>query len=102
MSQKPKPELIKRLEKEIGWELEERTFKEIEIWVLLGFTLDGEGNVNRLNLNRAGLKQLPESLSGFMHLQSLNLGNNQLSNVSPLQGLSQLKHLILWYNQLTQ
>ncbi|MCP5053096.1 MAG: hypothetical protein GY940_38370 [bacterium] len=89
-------ELITRLSKETGKKLKQRTFEELE-WYN-GYSLDENGNVNSLNLGNLNLERLPQSLSKFRYLRILRLRDNQLTDISGLQGLSSLTTLYLYNN----
>jgi small GTP-binding protein len=93
-------ELIKQLEKEIGRELEERTFEEIGNYKNQGYAIGENGEVVGLNLDLIELKTVPVSLSKFHYLKKLSLINTQLTDFSFLQGLSKLTQLNLMNNQI--
>jgi internalin A len=94
-------ELIKQLEKEIGRKLDERKFENIEGETQQGFAIGENGEVVGLNLDEIELDPVPVSLSKFHHLKKLSLSNNKLTDISFLQGLSNLTQLDLWHNKIT-
>ncbi len=93
-------ELINQLEKEIGRKLEERKFEEIGEYGQKGYAIVENGEVVGLNLDTIELKPVPVSLSKFHHLKKLNLINTNLTDISFLQGLSNLTQLDLRSNQI--
>jgi small GTP-binding protein len=95
-------ELIKQLEKEIGRKLEERKFEEIGNYRNHGYAIGENGEVVGLNLDKIGLKPVPVSLSKFHHLKILRLYDTNLTDISFLQGLSNLKKLDLISNQIKE
>lgn len=66
---------------------------------------DGEhtdlAQVTQLICSHAGLNSL-EGLQTFYNLKQVNLGNNQISDLTPIKFLSKLEVLLLNDNQLTQ
>ncbi|MCP5048840.1 MAG: GTP-binding protein, partial [bacterium] len=97
-----KPEIIRRLEKKTGRRLEEMRLEEIRLSSTNGYAVDEAGQVVGLNFFNAKLPDISflaeEALQGLTYLQ---LSFNQLTDISPLQGLNALKELRLSNNQLT-
>ena len=98
MSNKEK-ELIKKLEKEIGKKLSQIPFDEIEV-INKGYSLDENGKVIGLNLRGFELDRLPDYLSEFRHMTTLELYRNRLTDLSGLQALRNLTSLNLAASQL--
>jgi internalin A len=94
-------ELIKQLEKEIGIKLEERKLEEIDEYNKHGYASGENGEVVGLNLDEIELKPVPVSVSKLRHLKKLSLYDTKLTDISFLQGLSNLTHLNLIDNQIT-
>ena len=94
-------ELIKQFEKEIGRKLEERKFEEIGVYKKQGYAIGDNGEVVGLNLDEIELKPVPVSLSKFHHLKKLKWINTKLTDISFLQGLTNLTQLDLWHNKIT-
>ena len=61
-----------------------------------------QGDVVELDLSQSNIAQLPEKLKEFVHLQRLNLSNNQLTHILPEEVglLTSLQRLDLHKNQL--
>src|SRR5271157_2985211 len=61
-----------------------------------------QGEVVELDLSQSNIAQLPEKLKEFVHLQRLNLSNNQLTRILPEEVglLTSLQRLDLHKNQL--
>jgi len=125
-----KPELIRLLEAELYCEFME--VSENEILILkhnrtTDYSIDYEGNVIGLSIQRKELKKIPESFTGesiflgsitllnlsnneivdispigiFRNLVKLHLRNNELTNISSLESLKKLEELNLAANQIT-
>ncbi|MGD2090641.1 MAG: leucine-rich repeat domain-containing protein [Candidatus Aminicenantes bacterium] len=95
-------ELIKQLEKEIGRELYEREFENIHNFGERGFAIGENGEVVGLNLDEIELDPVPASLSKFHHLKKLSLLSTGITDISFLQGLSNLTYLYLMNNQIKE
>jgi small GTP-binding protein len=115
-------ELIKKLEREIGRNLDKREFQNIEMYSQQGFAINDNENVIGLNLDEIRLAPLPVTLSKFQnleklrlyrteirdisfiqdfgHLTSLDLRDNKITNISFIQGLTHLRSLCLSVNKI--
>jgi internalin A len=94
-------DVLKQLEKELKIELFE--LDEIE-WESIGYTLNRNGQVTGLCLNRCEIKSLERiisPLSALTNLTQLVLSYNELSDLSPLSALTNLTQLVLSYNELS-
>jgi hypothetical protein len=87
-------DLIKQFEDEIGEELEKRDFRFIMI-PGNGYAIDEKGNVIGMNMDEIKLVHLQPSLSKLRHLKKLSLHNTQLTDISFLQGVINLKYINL-------
>jgi internalin A len=92
--------IIKEIEKNIGKELELLPLDEIYYHENNSYAIDESGRLTGLNLNECQLTDL-SPLQGLSRLTRLSLRDNQLTGLSPLQGLSRLNVLDLGDNQLT-
>lgn len=94
-------ELIKRLEKEVGFTLEMQEFEKIHEFNRRGFAVDKNNQIIGLNLDEIKLDSVPTSLPSFRHLKNLRLSNTKLKDFSFLKGLSKLTQLTLRKNEIT-
>ncbi|MCP5102613.1 MAG: hypothetical protein GY950_04500, partial [bacterium] len=95
-------DIIKQLGKEIGETLEQLEFAEIYVSFQSGFAVDENGHVIGLTLDN--IKLAPHflvNISKLKHLQVFVFRNSGLTDISVLQGLSNLATLDLSSNQLT-
>ena len=94
-----KPKIIKRLENKIGIEL-----KKIELKYIggspNGYTSDERENIIGLNLFHA-VSDI-SFLKEFLHLTHLEVSGNQITDVSPLMYLKNLRRLNLTHNHISQ
>ncbi|MBS0604624.1 MAG: hypothetical protein JSS60_06250 [Verrucomicrobia bacterium] len=79
----------------------QRTIDEIKAWFDDPANVDHLNAITDLDLCNYGLKAIPPQITKFTQLQSLNLANNRILDVSPLKNLSQLRRLQLPNNQIT-
>ena len=86
-----KPELIKRLEKEIGKKLKQISIEYMGIQLAQGFDMDENDNIFALCLDKMGLDSIPQILSEFKNLEHLSLYENQLTDLNNLEGLLNLR-----------
>jgi small GTP-binding protein len=94
-------ELIEQLEKEIGTKLPRRDFDKIMRYERRGYSTDRQGRVNGLNLTIVELKAIPSVVARFRYLERLRLYDTQISDLTPLAGLTNLGFLDLSYNKIT-
>ena len=94
--------IIKQLEKRIGRGLKERGVNEIMGFKRNGFSINEKGQVIGLNLCEIKLTSPTlEILSTFHHLKILDLHSTGITDISSLQGLSNLMELYLYKNKIT-
>lgn len=98
---KKKTRLIKRLEKQLGKQLEEKPPRDIIYSTINSYTMDKQGKVIALNLYNTGISDI-SILGKFTHLLHLGLSGNKISNIEPIGNLTQLTSLNLIGNQITQ
>jgi len=93
-------EIIEQIEKQIGKELELWQFGNIVSAFGNGYSLDKVGQVKGLNLDDIEIKDISflESLGGLTHLL---LRRDQISDLTPLSALKNLTELSLGSNQIT-
>ncbi len=94
-----KPELIVRLEQELGVVLEEVSLEEIRENFGPYFALNEQREVIGLDLGNNQIQDL-NPLQGLTGLTELDLSGNQIQNLSPLQHLTGLTVLWLEKNQI--
>lgn len=95
-------EIIKQLELEIGETLEQVDFSKIYVLFQNGFAVNEDGHVIGLNLgNIKFAPRFPVVILKLKYLQVFILSNSGLTDISDLQGLSNLTMLDLSDNQLT-
>ncbi len=93
-------QVIKQLEQKLGVKLKHN----IDHRVLRSYVLNEHDHVIELGLYGCGITDMQiiiDLLLQLRSLQVLNLSNNQLTDVSPLNDLTSLKELNLAHNQLT-
>ncbi len=94
--------IIKGLKKKIGKKLKKAGLMEVENLFLSGFyTVNEENRVIGLNLARTELTNGLEELMGLSDLVSLNLYDNQISDIYFLKYLTNLTTLVLSDNQIS-
>lgn len=94
--------IIEQLEIETWRELNERSYDEIMDFENIGFSINKMGQVTGLNLDKIKLTSPAlTTLSTLHHLERLSLVLTGITNISSLQGLSNLISLNLWKNQIT-
>ncbi|MCP4213645.1 MAG: GTP-binding protein [bacterium] len=92
-------EIIKQLEKQLGFKLEKRSIDDMEYKKCYAVETDDPGCVTGLSLYDCKLTDI-SPLGGLKALTVLNLHNNQLSDISPLRGLKALTKLDVRNNRL--
>jgi len=60
------------------------------------------GNKRNLNLSELGLKAIPDEVKNVKNLTTLDLRNNQISDISAVAGLTSLTMLFLSNNQIDE
>jgi small GTP-binding protein len=93
-------EQVKALEAELGFELEEVEEKEIWNNDLAGYSLNQTGNLVGLGISKAGLEEIPKTLSQCTDLYTLNLKRNHIKDLKPIAHLWKLVNLNLAENQI--
>ncbi len=99
--QKMKPEIIIQLEKELNIELTQ--VQELNnLASKPEYTVNSSGQIIDLCLSNLNLKQVPTSLlnDDFFYLQTLDLSNNGITNISNLKGLKNLTNLVISNNKI--
>ncbi len=99
-----KPELIIALEKELDTTFTEVPIEEIIYWKsdkLATYTINNVGEIVGLKISDFELKRLPNSIKAFQNVEILDLSLNQLTDISILSQLKQIRTLYLNGNQLT-
>jgi len=92
-------DIIRNLEKQTGKKLPR--LKQLDLTKPdIGYVIDDDGNVVALSLYYTELSDI-SPLAGLTNLTQLYLFNNKLSDISPLAGLTNLTQLDLSYNQLS-
>ncbi len=95
-------DIIKQLEREIRGELPKIEFDSIMMVFKNGYSLDEEGRVIGLNLDKMQLSKLPQSLFKLTNLKALSLFDNNIKEL-PIEifNLTNLHSLDLVDNQLS-
>lgn len=93
-------ELIKRLENEIGTEMEPFPGDSETTLPANGFDVDTYGYVYILTIKRVELRSLPVFIPEFAHLHTLIVRDTQLEDISSLKGLKTLTRLNLSNNRI--
>ena len=94
-------DIIKQIEKELDIELKQL---DTIAWNSKGYTVNESEQVTGLGLyqcNIENLRRIIFLLGDLSHLTSLNLTDNQISDLSPLNQFSNLTALYLRYNQVS-
>ncbi|MCP4580821.1 MAG: hypothetical protein GY839_04340, partial [candidate division Zixibacteria bacterium] len=92
-------DIIKKLEKELGFELPR--LEKIE-WNSVGFNTDEQRNLIGISIYDKALKKLPSAIAEMEKLQKLDLRRNQLTALpDTIAELKNLQELDLNNNQLT-
>ncbi|MCP4151512.1 MAG: leucine-rich repeat domain-containing protein [bacterium] len=91
--------VIRRIEKSIGKKLEKMPLEDINRFIN-GYALDDGGRVKGLTINGCQLTDI-SSLQSLTQLKKLFLSYNRLSNIAALKSLTQLTRLALTGNQLS-
>ena len=95
--------ILKQLEKQLDTEFEKVDVSEIIGWEYYKFARYAIGpnqHIIGLCLSLFGLKKIPPQIPLLENLTALNLQSNQISDISPLQGLKQITELELRDNQI--
>ncbi len=99
-----KPELIIALEKELDITFTEVSIEEIRYWKnekSAEYAINNIGKIIGLRIQQFALKQLPNSIKALQDVKTLDLGFNQLTDISVLSNLPNIMNLDLSGNQLT-
>ncbi|MCP4220349.1 MAG: GTP-binding protein [bacterium] len=101
MVNKEDGKLLKQLQKAIGRELRQRKPNDIARGRYNGYALDERGHVTGLNWDYLKLDAgALTCVSRFTHLEILNFAGTGLTDLSPLQGLTNLTLLDVMYNSI--
>ena len=65
------------------------------------YSTNASNLVDGLCIAKADLNIIPEFFTDFIHLISLNLQMNKITDLSPLAGLTELQDLNLWINKIS-
>ena len=94
-------QIIKQLENQLNIKL--KKVEEID-WDTVGYTTDQQENITGLGLYRCKIKDVTpiiKQLTDLKNLTNLNLGYNQISDISALKDLKELTRLYLSSNQIS-
>ena len=100
-----KPEVVKRLERQLKEPLKPMPLDRIMPSTDNGYTLDENRRLVGLNLYKAGLADISFlEDAAFAHLTHLEISKNKVSDIdiSSLSGLTGLTYLDLRYNRIAQ
>ena len=99
-----KPQLILELEKELNCSfqlVDLEKFNDTKGNKITEYSLDENGNINGIVIYDFGLYEIPKTLTKINTLSMLDLGENQIVNISPLQNLKNIQTLELSVNQIS-
>ncbi|MCX6584105.1 MAG: leucine-rich repeat domain-containing protein [Candidatus Aminicenantes bacterium] len=92
---------VKQFEKETGITLQRVSLEDIGEVEVTGFAADDNGRARGLSIRGKKRLRLPALLSKFQRLEKLVLPYNQISDISSLKELKNLKILYLMANKIT-